>query len=161
MGKKKLYIYLKVHEFFAWTVLNIFWRPATVKYMTTTLKKNKLIYLQVVPRHWRCPLLLRAHFLWIVITFVTHVILFSRILSSIHCNAFPIIDIGFALVDLDRGALQVGGRGNLAGSGWPVGGRYFFATTGDCITIGIVAFSADNFGQNSSSGVDKPVAYLM
>ena len=35
----------------------------SIEKASNRLKKTKIKYLQVVPRHWRCPLLLRAHFL--------------------------------------------------------------------------------------------------
>ena len=63
-----------------------------------------IVYLQM-PRHWRGPLFLCAHFLRVVIALITHhVVLLGRIFSPIHGDALPIVD-WFALVNFDGGSL--------------------------------------------------------
>ena len=120
-----------------------------------------------MPWHEICPLLLiLAHFFRVLIRLVTHhVILFGRVFSSIHGNACVSVkaaSIGGLDFDGSRShGLKVscgGRRGRPRGSGGAR--RHFLAPPTNCVSVGVMAFPADDFGQDSSPSINEPVAYL-
>lgn len=124
-----------------------------------------------MPRHEICGLfLILAHFLWVsvIAVWVTHVIVFSaRIFSSIHGNATVSVReiasmIGGLYFDGSWShSLQVscgGGRCRPRGGG---GRGKFFAATRNGVAVRVMTFTPNDFWQDTSSSIDKPVAYLI
>ena len=124
-----------------------------------------------MPRHEICGLfLILAHFLWVsvIAVWVTHVVVLSaRIFSSIHGNATVSVReiasmIGGLYFDGSWAhSLQVSCGG---GRCWPRGGcgrGKFFAATRNGVAVRVMAFTPNDFWQDTSSSIDKPVAYLI